>query len=413
MEMMMEHIDWETPRDELLDQLSNLLTELQNHEEGLLGTFDLLDNLDGTRRAIDRLSAVITDKFTNPSSIEYFSPAVTRPLSTSTDVSNSSSEQSYESHESHLTQLSSPTTLISDYDDDINHRRRLLDEDEELLLARAAAGIAGLDEDEDEDDQDQDERLERLSFLLSSVLKEANDAIKDYEVISEDPEEEAQAEIVAEEAEVSEIRSERGEVTTRCSSRLSTSTSTLMIEELQPGLRSAAPSRKVSMYEMPSLVSQETIRPMLQDPPTAPPTPPPVEEEGEGYRGELLPSPDHLSVSSLTSSAETIIPICHTPKPEVIITTTDFDDESQEPVDGEVKRDVIAEIFGDDQQELSLDYLLGDYLNEVIMDVRRNEFVGARFWIFLISVMGMWTWMFITDMVNNFIGNLACACRSG
>ncbi|TGJ74277.1 hypothetical protein EYR41_001302 [Orbilia oligospora] len=186
-----------------------------------------------------------------------------------------------------------------------------------------------------------------------------------------------------------------------------------MIEELQPGLRSAAPSRKVSMYEMPSLVSQETIRPMLQDPPTAPPTPPPVEEEGEGYRGELLPSPDHLSVSSLTSSAETIIPICHTPKPEVIITTTDFDDESQEPVDGEVKRDVIAEIFGNDQQELSLDYLLGDYLNEVIMDVRRNEFVGARFWIFLISVMGMWTWMFITDMVNNFIGNLACACRSG
>ncbi|RVD82492.1 uncharacterized protein DFL_006918 [Arthrobotrys flagrans] len=403
---MTEHIDWETPRDELLDQLSNLLTELQNHEEGLLGTFDLLDNLDGTRRAIDRLSAVITDKFTNPSSIEYFSPSVTRPLSTSTDASNSSSEQSYESHESHLTQLSSPTTLISDYDDDINHRGRLLDEDEELLLARV--GLPGLDEDGDEDDQDQDERLERLSFLLSSVLKEANDAIKDYEIIREDPEEEALAE---QEEEVSEIRSERGEVTTRCSSRLSTSASTLVVEEHQPGLRSAAPSRKVSMYEMPSLVSQETIRPMLQDPPTAPPTPPPVEE---GFRGELLPSPDQLSVSSLTSSAETIIPICHTPKPEVIITTTDFDESFQEPVDGEVKRDIVAEIFGDSdgQQELSLDYLLGDYLNEVIMDVRRNEFVGARFWIFLISVMGMWTWMFITDMVNNFIGNIACACRS-
>ncbi|KAK6520630.1 hypothetical protein TWF506_000880 [Arthrobotrys conoides] len=410
---MTEHIDWETPRDELLDQLSNLLTELQNHEEGLLGTFDLLDNLDGTRRAIDRLSAVITDKFTNPSSLEYFSPSVTRPLSTSTDASNSSSEQSYESHESHLTQLSSPTTLISDYDDDISHHRRLLDEDEELLLARAAAGLAGLDEEEDEDDQDQDERLERLSFLLSSVLKEANDAIKDYETIREDPEEEEQQqqEVVAEEAETSEIRSERGEVTTRCSSRLSTSSSSLMVDELQPGLRSAAPSRKVSMYEMPSLVSQETIRPMLQDPPTAPPTPPPVDEEA--YRGELFPSPDHLSVSSLTSSAETIMPICHTPKPEVIITTTDFD-ALQQPVDGEVKRDIVAEIFGDsdDQQELSLDYLLGDYLNEVIMDVRRNEFVGARFWIFLISVMGMWTWMFITDMVNNFIGNLACACRS-
>ncbi|KAK6528113.1 hypothetical protein TWF281_009365 [Arthrobotrys megalospora] len=402
MEMMMEHIDWETPRDELLDQLSNLLTELQNHEEGLLGTFDLLDNLDGTRRAIDRLSAVITDKFTNPTSIEYFSPAVTRPLSTSTDASNSSSEQSYESHESHLTQLSSPTTLISDYDDDINHRRRLLDEDEELLIARA--GLSGLGDEEEEDDQDQDERLERLSFLLTSVLKEANDAIKDYETIREEPEEEARAEV----GETSEIRSERGEVPTRCSSRLSTSASTLIVEEHQPGLRSAAPSRKVSMYEMPSLVSQETIRPMLQDPPTAPPTPPPVEEE---YRGELLPSPDQLSVSSLTSSAETIIPICHTPRPELII-TTDFD--SQEPVDGEVKRDIVAEIFGDSDgsQELSLDYLLGDYLNEVIMDVRRNEFVGARFWIFLISVMGMWTWMFVTDLVNNFIGNLTCACRA-
>ncbi|KAK6360523.1 hypothetical protein TWF730_006664 [Orbilia blumenaviensis] len=404
MEMLMEHIDWETPRDELLDQLSNLLTELQNHEEGLLGTFDLLDNLDGTRRAIDRLSAVITDKFTNPSSLEYFSPAVTRPLSTSTDASNSSSEQSYESHESHLTQLSSPTTLISDYDDDINHRRRLLDEDEELMLVRA--GLAGLDEEEDEDDQDQDERLERLSFLLSSVLKEANDAIKDYETIPEEPEAEAQAEV----GETSELRSERGEVTTRCSSRLSTSASTLIVEEHQPGLRSAAPSRKVSMYEMPSLVSQETIRAIVQDPPTAPPTPPPVEEE---FRGELLPSPDQLSVSSLTSSAETIMPICNTPKPELIITTEDYD-ELQEPVDGEVKRDVVAEIFGDmdSQQELSLDYLLGDYLNEVIRDVRRNEFVGARFWIFMISVMGMWTWMFVTDLVNNFIGNLTCACRS-
>ncbi|KAK6505015.1 hypothetical protein TWF481_006947 [Arthrobotrys musiformis] len=410
MAMMMEEQHghgWESPRDELLDQLSNLLTELQNHEEGLVGTFDLLDHLDGTSRAIDRLSAVITNKFTNPTSIEYFSPSVTRPLSTSTDASNSSSEQSYESHESHLTQLSSPTTLISDYDDDINHRRRLLDEDEELMLARAV--LPGLEEEEDEDDQDQDERLERLSSLLSSVLKEANDAIKDYETIHEEPEAEALAEIL--EADTSEIRSERGEVTTRCSSRLSTSGSTLLVEEHQPGLRSAAPSRKVSMYEMPSLVSQETIRPMLQDPPTAPPTPPPVEEE---FRGELLLSSDHLSVSSLTSSAETIIPFCQTPKPEVIITAADSD-ESPEPAGGEVKRDIVAEIFGSEngEQELSLDYLLGDYLNEVIMDVRRNEFVGARFWIFLISVMGMWTWMFITDMVNNFIGNLTCACRSG
>ncbi|KAK6345318.1 hypothetical protein TWF718_007237 [Orbilia javanica] len=412
MEAMMEQVVWETPRDELLDQLSNLLTELQNHEEGLVGTFDLLDHLDGTSRAIDRLSAVITNKFTNPLSIEYFSPSVTRPLSTSTDASNSSSEQSYESHESHLTQLSSPTTLISDYDDDINHRRRLLDEDEELMLARA--GLSGLDEDEDEDDQDQDERLERLSFLLSSVLKEANDAIKDYETVHEDPEvESGRVEELEEEEEVSEVLSERGEVTTRCSSRLSTSGSTLIVDERRPGLRSAAPSRKVSMYEMPSLVSQETIKPMVQDPPTAPPTPPPVEEEEE-CKGELLASTDQLSVSSLTSSAETIIPICHTPRPRVIITTADFE-EPQEPVDGEVKRDIVAEIFGDanSPQELSLDYLLGDYLNEVIMDVRRNEFVGPRFWIFLISVMGMWTWMFITDMVNNFIGNLACACRSG
>ncbi|KAF3914942.1 hypothetical protein ABW20_dc0109093 [Dactylellina cionopaga] len=393
--MEMDNNLWGTPRDALLDQLSNLLTELTSHEEGLSSTFELLDHLDGTRRAIDRLSAVITDKFSNPSSIEYFSPAVTRPLSTATDASNSSSENSLDSH---LTHLSSPITLLSEYDDDIHHRRRLLDEDEELLVARAL--LRGEDDEADDGQGDQDERLERLSLLLSSVLQEANEAIKDYDTILEEPEEEE----AAQEADKSQLL-ERGEVTTRCSSRLSTSAPTLIgpipespIERDEMGL----------IYSMPALHSQETIRPMLQQPPTAPPTPPPC-----AYKdSNLLPSPDQLSVSSVTSSAETIRPACPTPRPELVL-DTEFATRSAS-VDGEGNANISEDMMlfaPTDPKELSLDYLLGDYLNEVIMDVRRNEFVGARFWIFLISVMGMWTWMFVTDLVNQFVGNLTCACK--
>ncbi|EPS37785.1 hypothetical protein H072_8412 [Dactylellina haptotyla CBS 200.50] len=386
---------WGTPRDELLEQLSSLLTELANHEEGLCSSFELLDHLDGTRRAIDRLSAVITDKFHNPSSVEFFSPSVTRPLSTSTDASNSSSEHSLDSQ---LTHLSSPTTLISDYDDD-NHRRRLLEETEEIF-ARTQQGNA---EDAEEDGTgDQDERLERLSLLLSSVLKEANEAIKDYDIIHEEPEEEVQAEI-----DTSFV--ERGEVTTRCSSRLA-GNPTSLIGTAAAAPRSGSPVdrdvMKSPLYSLPALQSTETLRPMLQQPPTAPPTPPPCEDK---ERDGLLPilSPDQLSVSSLTSSAETVRPQCLTPRPERVFHTefsTQDDDEGGVKLDGEFALD--------DPRELSLEYLLGDYLTEVINDVRRNEFVGARFWIFLIAVMGMWTWMFVTDTVNNFIGNLACACKA-
>ncbi|KAK6359822.1 hypothetical protein TWF696_000957 [Orbilia brochopaga] len=395
--MDMDSPQWEVPRDELLNQLSNLLSELHAHEEGLSSTFELLDHLDGTRRAIDRLSAVITDKFINPSSIEYFSPAVTRPLSTATDASNSSSENSLDSH---LTHLSSPTTLISDYDDDINHRRRLLDEDEEILMARAALQ----DGQNDEDDEDQDERLERLSLLLTSVLKEANEAIKDYETIQEEPEE----------------TSEQGEVTTRCSSRLSTAASTLIgrVDSPPPAPPVDNSVKLPSIQPLSSpLPSQDTIRPVLQ-PPTAPPTPPLCADISG-----LLPSPDQLSVSSLTSSAETIKPSPSTPRPEPAADEEAVVDVHVEEVPSSPKQHaqedsatdaLVDEILGvgDDPRELSLDYLLEDYLNEVITDIRRNEFIGARFWIFMISVMGMWTWMFVTDSVNSFIENLMCGCRN-
>ncbi|EWC46491.1 hypothetical protein DRE_04214 [Drechslerella stenobrocha 248] len=369
---------WEAPRDELLEQLANLLNELQAHEEGLTGTFDLLDHLDGTRRAIDRLSAVITDKYNNPSSIEYFSPAVTRPLSTATDASNSSSENSLDSH---LTHISSPITLISDYDDDLHHRRRLLDEDEELIGRSLIPDLDGTDDD----GEDQNDRLERLSLLLTSVLQEANDAIKDYEAIEEDPEEE---EII-----------EQGEPTTRCSSRLSTNASTLIGRVSSP----VDKSPKMPVYALPALQSHETVLPAALQPPTAPPTPPLYPD-----MNELLPSPDQLSVSSLTSSAETVRPSPATPRPERVV----HEDISAD--DTLVTDLLVDEILGGsgDSKELSLDYLLGDYLNEVIMDVRRNEFVGARFWIFLISVMGMWTWMFVTDSVNTFVGNLVCGCKN-
>lgn len=390
--MDMDSPHWEVPRDELLNQLSNLLSELHAHEEGLASTFDLLDHLDGTRRAIDRLSAVITDKFINPSSIEYFSPAVTRPLSTATDASNSSSEHSLDSQ---LTHISSPTTLISDYDDDINHRRRLLDEDEEILIARAAAGLH--DGENDEDDEDQDERLERLSLLLTSVLKEANEAIKDYETIREEP----------------EAVTEQGEPTTRCSSRLSTAASTLLGRvETPPPVENNVKMPPSAPLSSP-VQSQDRVRPVLQ-PPTAPPTPPLCADISG-----LLPSPDQLSVSSLTSSAETVRPLLSTPRPErVVDADADADAEVEEITS--VQREesatdaLIDEILGvgDDVKELSLDYLLEDYLNEVITDIRRNEFIGARFWIFMISVMGMWTWMFVTDSVNTFIGNLVCGCRN-
>ncbi|KAF3923367.1 hypothetical protein ABW21_db0204580 [Orbilia brochopaga] len=391
--MDMDSPQWEVPRDELLDQLSNLLAELQSHEEGLSSTFELLDHLDGTRRAIDRLSAVITDKFINPSSIEYFSPAVTRPLSTATDASNSSSENSLDSN---LTHLSSPTTLISDYDDDISHRRRLLDEDEEILMARAA----NPDGQNEEDDEDQDERLERLSLLLTSVLKEANEAIKDYETIREEPEE----------------ITEQGEPTTRCSSRLSTAASTLIgrVESPPPAVDNSVKLPPTQPLSSP-VPSQETIRPVLQ-PPTAPPTPP-LSADICG----LLPSPDQLSVSSLTSSAETIMPAISTPRPErAVDENADAEVENKEisfpeqQQEGSATDALVDEILGvgEDPRELSLDYLLEDYLNEVITDIRRNEFIGARFWIFMISVMGMWTWMFVTDSVNSFIENLMCGCRN-
>ncbi|KAK6542938.1 hypothetical protein TWF694_006876 [Orbilia ellipsospora] len=399
--MEMYENTWEARHDELLAQLGNLLPTLENHEQGLCSSFELLDHLDGTRRAIDRLSAVITDKFQNPSSVEFFSPAVTRPLSTATDTSNSSSENSLDSQ---LTQLSSPTTLISEYDDDIHHRRRLLDEDEDIMIARAVQGDD--EEDADADGQgDQDERLERLSLLLSSVLKEANDAIKDYETIREEPEEEELAMLAAETSFV-----ERGEVTTRCSSRLAgniAAPTTLANATARTDSPIDRTVIKSPVYALPGLQSTETLRPILQQPPTAPPTPPPCDDK---ERESLLPtlSPDTLSVSSLTSSAETVRPLCATPRPERVI-NTEFLTQEDEEDEGGVKLDLVG--YGE-ERELSLDYLLGDYLTEVINDVRRNEFVGARFWIFMISLMGMWTWMFVTDTVNTFIGNLTCACRT-
>ncbi|KAF3939302.1 hypothetical protein ABW19_dt0200908 [Dactylella cylindrospora] len=374
---------WEAPRDALLEQLSGLIGELESHEEGRSTTIDLLDRLDGTRRAIDRLAATISDKFANGSSVDFFSPAVTRPLSTATNASNSSSEKSYLS-DSHLTHLSSPTTLISEYEDDLHHRRRLLDEDEDILRH-----LQNIDEEESDDvgSGDQDERLERLSLLLSSVLKEANEAIRDYETIQEEPEAEAEVEV--------------GERTTRCSSRLSIGTSTLT-----SSMDFTSTDRPLKpMYSHPALQSQETIRPMLQ-PPTAPPTPPPTADNSG-----LLPSPDELSISSLTSSMETVKPA--QPKQaeekedlELVVDTEVAAEEAQKTVS------LVDELLADSPRELSLDYLLGDYLNEVIMDVRRNEFIGARFWIFLIVVMMMWSWMFVTNWATTSFTNLACGCRT-
>lgn len=339
-----------------------------------------------TRRAIDRLAATISsDKYVHPSSVEFFSPAVTRPLSTATDVSNishSSSENSYVSQESGLTHLSSPTTLISEYDDDLNHRRRLLDEDEDILIGRAQLN----DENEEGDDsmqQDHDERFERLSLLLTSVLKEANEAIRDYEAIHEGAEGESAIEV-----------GEMVSTSSRCPSRLSTTASTVTGSAvLSPVERDIKPL----VYTMPSsLQSQETIKAVALQPPTAPPTPPPFDSASS--RPALL-NPDSRS-DSITSSVETIRPLRHSTPESEWTPTNEKDDTFISPEDVPLPEDESLEA----PPELTLDYLLGDYLNEVIMDVRRSEFVGPRFWIFLLSVMGMWNWMWITSW--------ACSCKA-
>jgi len=274
---------------------------------------------------------------------------------------------SYPSYES------SPTTLLSDVAEE-QHRQSLLDEDDDdVLIGRRE--LLDLDDNTEEDGpghEDADERFERLSMLLTSVLKEAHAAIS----IPAGHDECAIPTIIEDEEE---------ELSPVFNNSFSKSSDTLLPtseQQLPLIVATVTPAMLTDVCELspdvcfPNLAITKTPYSSLTN-----------------RRKTRAPRPsiDNLFVPEVPALPKTINDNDVTPMPSPLnIKET------------ESKVDVISAPPTSSLLDLNLEAMIGDYLS-AMSDMQRSDIIGSRFWIIIGLVMLMWCFQWVTQ-------GLACQC---
>lgn len=251
------------------------------------------------------------------------------------------------------------------------HRQSLLDEDDDdVLIGRRE--LLDLDDNAEEDGpghEDADERFERLSMLLTSVLKEAHAAIS----------------IPAgqDDCGITTIIEDEEELSPRFNDSFSKSSDTILASDQQPLIVSTVtPAMLTDICELspdislPNLAITKTPYSSLTN---------------RRKMRAPRPSIDNLFVPEVPALPKTFNDTDITPMPSPLNIK-----------EAESKVDVVSAPPTSSLLDLNLEAMIGDYLSAV-SDMQRSDIIGSRFWVVIGLVMLMWCFQWVTQ-------GLACRC---